>query len=50
MLGKRNRLVVRRRGELAPVPLTQVANRVRTVPVNHPLIQAGKAVGMIFGA
>ncbi|KPK72155.1 MAG: 6-phosphofructokinase [Phycisphaerae bacterium SM23_30] len=43
MLGKRNRLVVRRRGELATVPLTQVAN-------NHPLIQAGKAVGTIFGA
>ena len=49
MEGKKNRLVVRKRGELATIPITQVANKVRTVPPDNPLIRAARAVGTIFG-
>ncbi len=49
MEGIKNRLVVRKHGEMATIPITQVANKVRTVPPNHPLIRAARAVGTIFG-
>ena len=48
MEGKKNRLVVRKRGELASIPISQVANKIRTVPPDHPLIRAARAVGTIF--
>jgi len=49
MAGQKNHLVVRRRGEMATVPLSQVAGKTRTVPKNHPLIQAARAVDTCFG-
>ncbi len=49
MAGVKNRLVVRKKGELSTIPLAQVANKVRTVPPDHLLIQAARAIGTIFG-
>ena len=49
MAGRRNRLVVRKAGSMATVPLSQVANKVRTVPLGHPLMAAARAVGTMFG-
>ena len=49
MAGKKNRLVVRRRGALATVALSEIAGKIRTVPKDHQLIDAARAVGTIFG-
>jgi 6-phosphofructokinase 1 len=49
MKGKPNRLVVMKGGSLDSVPLKQTAGRIKTVPVNHSLILAAKAVGTSFG-
>lgn len=49
MAGKKNRLVVRRRGELATVALSTIAGKIRTVPPDHQLVRAAKAVGTSFG-
>jgi len=49
LAGVKNRLVVRRAGELAAIPLSQVAGKVRTVPPDHALIRAARAVGTSFG-
>ena len=32
-----------------PVPLEQVAGRIKTVPEGHPWIEAGRLVGTCFG-
>ncbi|MBI9018279.1 MAG: 6-phosphofructokinase [Phycisphaerae bacterium] len=47
--GKRNRVVVMKNNELTTVALSQVANKVRTVPKNYRLVKAAKAVGTSFG-
>jgi len=49
MAGQKNRLVVRNKGELTTVPLSEVADKVRTVPLDHHLVQAGQDVGTFFG-
>lgn len=49
MNGKPNRLVVMKNGRLDSIPLGQTAGRIKTVPMNHPLIAAAKAVGTSFG-
>jgi len=49
MAGKKNRLVVRRQGELATVALSAVAGKIRTIPPDHHLIRAARAVGTCFG-
>ena len=49
MAGKKNRLVVRRHGELATVALSEIAGKIRTVPADHQLVDAARAVGTIFG-
>ena len=49
MKGKTNRLVVMKGGTLDSVPLGQTAGRIKTVPINHPLINAARAVGTSFG-
>jgi 6-phosphofructokinase 1 len=49
MKGKTNRLVVMKGSTLDSVPLGQTAGRIKTVPVNHSLIMAAKAVGTSFG-
>jgi len=35
--------------ELQRVPLTEVAGNTKLVPVDHPLIQSGRALGVCFG-
>jgi phosphofructokinase-like protein len=47
--GVKNRLVVWKNGGLSSVPLAGVAGKTRTVPRNHDLIQAAKAIGTCFG-
>ena len=47
--GTFGRMVAIQDGKLAHVPLSDVANRTRTVPRNAPLIAAGLAVGTSFG-
>lgn len=47
--GHINRLVVLKDGRLDSLPLRQVAGRIKTVPKNHPLILAAKAVNTSFG-
>lgn len=47
--GVKNRLVVLKDGKLSSVPLSQVAGKIKTVPKNHPLIKAARAVNTCFG-
>lgn len=47
--GQWNRMVALHEGELTSVPLQEVANRVRTVPIESPLVQSALSVGMSFG-
>jgi 6-phosphofructokinase 1 len=47
--GIKNRLVVMKNGKLSSVPLSQVAGKTRTVPINSPLIKAARAVNTCFG-
>lgn len=49
MAGKKNQLVVRRKGEMSCVPLSQIAGKVRTIEPDNRLIQAARAVGTCFG-
>jgi phosphofructokinase-like protein len=44
-----NRLVVWQQGQVRSVPIAEVADRQRTVPLEHPLIAATRAVGTCFG-
>ncbi len=47
--GQFGRLVVRQKGEITSVPIGDVADKVRTVPLDSPLIEAARAVGTCFG-
>jgi 6-phosphofructokinase 1 len=47
--GIKNRLVVLKNGKISSVPLSQVAGKIKTVPKNHPLIKAARAVNTCFG-
>ncbi len=49
MEGRKNRLVVLKNGQLSSIPLSQVAGRIRTVPRDHPLVRAARAVNTSFG-
>jgi 6-phosphofructokinase 1 len=49
MSGQYNRLAVMQNGRLSSVPLAEVAGRQRTVPIDHPLIAACRAIGVCFG-
>lgn len=49
MAGDRNCLVVQQAGSLTTVPLLEIAGKVRTVPLDHPLILAAKGVNTCFG-
>jgi 6-phosphofructokinase 1 len=42
-------MVAIRGDDLAPVPLEKVAGRKRTVPLDHPWIQAARLIGMSLG-
>jgi len=47
--GEWNRMVAMQKGQLTSVPIDEVANRQRLVPLDHPLIDAARAVGTCFG-
>lgn len=47
--GKCNELVVMQNGKLNSVPISSVAEKVRTIPADHPTLQAARAVGTSFG-
>lgn len=49
MKEKLNRLVVIRNGQLDNISLHQAAGRIKTVPKNHPLVRAARAVNTSFG-
>jgi 6-phosphofructokinase 1 len=51
MIAKRQfgRMVAVKGGSFVSVPLSTVAKGARQVPLNHPLINAGKCVGTYFG-
>jgi len=49
MTGTKNHLVVQKDGKLSSIRLSRVAGKIKTVPKNHPLIKAAKAVGTSFG-
>ena len=49
MAGQFDRLVVQQNGQLDSVPISDVAHKVRTVPADHPLIAAARAIGTSFG-
>lgn len=48
-MGKRNRLVVMRGGELGDVEITAAAGKQRQVPLDHDLIAAARSVYTCFG-
>ncbi len=47
--GRYGELVVKRRGEIGSIPICQVANKVRTVPLDHSIVRAARAIGTSFG-
>ena len=47
--GRFNRLVVQQRGRITSVPIAEVAEKVRTVPLDDPLIAAARSIGTCFG-
>jgi len=49
MDGRVNELVVLKAGEITSVPIASIAGKIRTVPVDGPLIRAARAVGTCFG-
>jgi 6-phosphofructokinase 1 len=49
MEGKKGRMVVRQGNVFGDVDLLHAAGKQRLVPVNHPLIEAARAIGTGFG-
>ena len=49
MNGEFDRMVAMQDGRLTSVPISDVADRQRLVPLDHPLIAACRATGAIFG-
>jgi phosphofructokinase-like protein len=49
LAGKHGRMVAVQRGTLVDIPIDEPAGRQRLVPVNHPLLDAARAVGASFG-
>ncbi len=49
MADKFNRVVVHRNGKVDSVPLTEIAGKVQTVPLDHILIRAARSIGTSFG-
>ncbi|GAG40192.1 unnamed protein product, partial [marine sediment metagenome] len=47
--GQTNRMVAMQKGRIVSVPLADVANKQRLVPLDSPLIGAARAVGTCFG-
>ena len=36
-------------GEIVPVPLKEVAGKLKEVPVDSPVIKSAKSIGISFG-
>jgi 6-phosphofructokinase 1 len=49
MAGKFGHMVVRQDGVITSVHIAEVANKVRTIPQDYPLLKAARAVGTCFG-
>jgi len=49
MAGEFGRLVVSRQGQIDSVEIALVANKVRTVPLDHEMVKAARAIGITFG-
>ena len=47
--GQLNRLVAMQKGQLTSVPLAEVADRVRMIPLDDPIVRASRALGVTFG-
>lgn len=47
--GEFGRVVVQQNGRITSVPIAEVADKVRTVPQDHPLIAAAREIGTSFG-
>jgi phosphofructokinase-like protein len=47
--GRFNHIVVMQKGRMTSVPLSDVADKQRLVPLNDPLIRSCRAVGVSFG-
>ena len=47
--GRFGRMVVQEANRIDSVPIVEVADKVRTVPTDYPLIRAARAVGTCFG-
>jgi len=47
--GKRNRMIVMKGRTVTDIDILDVANKQRTIPLDHPLIAAARAVGTSFG-
>ena len=47
--GRYNEVVVAQDGKIPSVPLTAVADRQRTVPLDHPLLDTARSVGTCLG-
>jgi len=47
--GEHNRMVAMQNGQMTSVPVAEVADRQRLVPLDHPLVLACRATGVTFG-
>lgn len=49
MAGQFNRMVTLQGGQLSCIPLAEVAHSHRSVPLNHPLLQTARQIGVSLG-
>jgi len=49
MGGRFGEVVVEKAGRITSAPIVEVADKVRTVPPDHPLIAAARGIGTCFG-
>jgi 6-phosphofructokinase 1 len=49
MEGRYDRIVVQQGGVITDVPVADVADKVRTIPMDSPVVEAARAVGTCFG-
>ena len=47
--GRFNEMVIMKDNRLDSVPITEVADKIRTVPLDYPLIDAARSIGASFG-
>lgn len=47
--GSFGRVVIKKNGVIDSIPIVDVADKVRTVPLDHPMLEAARALGTSFG-